>query len=350
MITMEFFTVGLNTLFKAASLKGLSYYVFVAYTSIIAALLFLPFHLVFHRTIPLPQQKRPLFVRILLLGLIGFVGLVIGYKGIGFSSPTLAAAIGTLNPAFTFILAVMFRMERLSLRRSSSQAKIIGTVSSISGAIVVVLFKGPTILSTFSSPEELVAADGTSHSNYWLLGGLLIATAHLLFSLGYIVQAQVLRMYPAEFSVALSITMCTSAMSLAASFVGETDIDAWILTKPDIKLAAVLYGGFFGGFLNTIVHTWCLHMEGPVFVAIFKPLSIAIAAAMGVVFLGDDLHLGSVAGAMVISAGFYGVIWGKAREGKEEMELAAVEDCGSPYHLRTSSTNSNSLPFLVNHT
>ncbi|CAI0419750.1 unnamed protein product [Linum tenue] len=182
MITMEFFTVGLNTLFKAASLKGLSYYVFVAYTSIIAALLFLPFHLVFHRTIPLPQQKRPLFVRILLLGLIGFVGLVIGYKGIGFSSPTLAAAIGTLNPAFTFILAVMFRMERLSLRRSSSQAKIIGTVSSISGAIVVVLFKGPT---------KLVAADGTSHSNYWLLGGLLIATAHLLFSLGYIVQVPI---------------------------------------------------------------------------------------------------------------------------------------------------------------
>ncbi|CAI0403882.1 unnamed protein product [Linum tenue] len=182
MITMEFFTVGLNTLFKAASLNGLSYYVFVAYTSIIAALLFLPFHLVFHRTIPLPQQKRPLFVRILLLGLIGFVGLVIVYKGIGFSSPTLAAAIGTLNPAFTFILAVMFRMERLSLRRSSSQAKIIGTVSSISGAIAVVLFKGPT---------KLVVADGTSPSNYWLLGGLLIATAHLLFSLGYIVQVPI---------------------------------------------------------------------------------------------------------------------------------------------------------------
>lgn len=40
------------------------------------------------------------------------------------------------------------------------------------------------------------------------------------------------------------------------------------------------------------VHVWCLHKKGPVYVAMFKPLGIAIAVAMVVLFLGDALYLG----------------------------------------------------------
>ena len=50
--------------------------------------------------------------------------------------------------------------------------------------------------------------------------------------------------------------------------------------------------GLLGSCLNNTVHTWALHLKGPVFVAMFKPLSIAIAVAMGVMFLGDTLYLG----------------------------------------------------------
>ena len=44
--------------------------------------------------------------------------------------------------------------------------------------------------------------------------------------------------------------------------------------------------------MNNTVHAWALHLKGPVYVAMFKPLSIAIAVAMGVMVLGDTLHLG----------------------------------------------------------
>jgi hypothetical protein len=40
-------------------------------------------------------------------------GQLCGYKGIDYSSPTLASAIGNLSPAFTFILAVIFRFFHL---------------------------------------------------------------------------------------------------------------------------------------------------------------------------------------------------------------------------------------------
>ena len=47
-----------------------------------------------------------------------------------------------------------------------------------------------------------------------------------------------------------------------------------------------------GSCFGVLVHTWGLHIKGPVYVALFKPLSIAIAAVMGFIFLGDDLYLG----------------------------------------------------------
>lgn len=51
------------------------------------------------------------------------------------------------------------------------------------------------------------------------------------------------------------------------------------------------------------IHTWGVHVKGPVYVSSFRPLSIAIAAATGVIFLGDDLHLGrciSLSGLCII--------------------------------------------------
>lgn len=48
----------------------------------------------------------------------------------------------------------------------------------------------------------------------------------------------------------------------------------------------------FGGVVSFCVQTWCIKRKGPVFVAIFKPLGIGIAAIMGVIFLGDTLYIG----------------------------------------------------------
>ena len=43
---------------------------------------------------------------------------------------------------------------------------------------------------------------------------------------------------------------------------------------------------------SSVVHTWGVRLKGPVYVAIFRPFSIAIAAVAGVIFLGDDLYVG----------------------------------------------------------
>ena len=80
------------------------------------------------------------------------------------------------------------RMENLALRCSITQAKIMGTIVSISGALVVVFYKGPTIISSSQSTSlSLHSPQGTSETR-WVIGGLLLAASNLLFSGWYIVQ------------------------------------------------------------------------------------------------------------------------------------------------------------------
>ncbi|KAF3958325.1 hypothetical protein CMV_016756 [Castanea mollissima] len=87
MVAVECTNVDINTLYKAATSKGLSYYVFAFYSFAIATLVLLPLVFTFRL----------------------FVSQLCGYIGIEYSSPTLASAISNLTPAFTFILAVIFR-------------------------------------------------------------------------------------------------------------------------------------------------------------------------------------------------------------------------------------------------
>ncbi|XP_022751891.1 WAT1-related protein At4g15540-like [Durio zibethinus] len=320
MVAVECGNVGVNILFKAATSKGMSYYIFITYSYAIATLVLLPLPFIFYSRAVLPPLKFHLISRICLLGLIGFSAQICTYKGIEYSSPTLASAVGNLSPAFTFILAILFRMEKVALRSSTTQAKIMGTIVSISGALVVVLYKGPKVFSSSpltsssssSSSVLLQWPPESSAQSNWVIGGVLIAVAYLLYSFWYIIQTQVMEIYPQELTVAFFYNLCATFIATPVSLIAESKLSSWRLTQ-SIAVVTVLYSGVFSSFSSS-VHIWGLHLKGPVYVVIFKPLSIAIAAFMSAIFLGDTLHLGSVIGAIILSMGFYAVIWGKANE------------------------------------
>ncbi|KAG5527300.1 hypothetical protein RHGRI_028258 [Rhododendron griersonianum] len=298
MVIVEITNVGTSILFKSATKKGMSYLVFMVYSYAVSSLFFMPMAFLFHR----------------------FASQMLGYKGIDISDPTLGSAISNLTPAFTFALAVVFRMENISIRSASTQAKVIGTIVSISGALIVVLYAGPPLL-TPSSPSVLPnqAMIGSPQSG-WVLGGFLLAVDYSLVAVWYIFQARTARKYPAEFVLVFVYNVCLTFISAPVCLFLEPNSHRWEL-RADIALVAVLYAGAIGAS-GIVVHTWGLRVKGPVYVASFRPLSIAIAAVMGVIFLGDSLYLGCVIGAIVISVGFYVVMWGKV---KEDM----IEDSGA---------------------
>ncbi|KAK4603766.1 hypothetical protein RGQ29_012322 [Quercus rubra] len=322
MVTMECINVGLNTLFKAATLQGMSYHVFVVYAYAIAALVLFPAPFFSGRSRVLPPLNFSIMSKIVLLGIIGSSSQIMGYTGINYSSPTLASAISNLVPAFTFILAIIFRMEKVALRSTSSQAKILGTIISISGAFVVTLYKGPPIVIAQTSSVSLNQPLNSLKSN-WVIGGILLTAEYILVPLWYIVQAQIMKEYPNELTVIFFYNLTVSIIAAVVGLITEKNPNAWRL-RPNIALVSVVCSGIFGSFINNTVHAWALRVKGPLFVAMFKPLSIAIAVAMGVMFLSDTLHLGSLVGATIISFGFYTVMWGKAKE-----EIGVDHEVGS---------------------
>lgn len=316
MVTVSCLDVGLTTLSKAAMSNGMNHFVFVAYSNSLATLLLYPFAFCFDRT-KRPPLSFSIISKFFLLSLIGITVMQnCVFTGVGYSSPTLGTAMSNLIPAFTFLLSVIFRMEKLDLRSSGSLVKILGTAISISGALVVTLYRGPPI---GPSEEPLnqsgVESGGGGGSRDWVIGGLFLVVAGMSFSIWNISQAVILKGYPSAITIVFFYCLFGSIQSTVVALAFVRDLSAWKL-KPDIELVAIIYSAVFGSMVTFYVQTWCIHKKGPVFVSMFTPLGIAIAVLMGVVFLGDRLYVGSILGAVVIVLGFYAVIWAQSKEEK----------------------------------
>ncbi|GMH13367.1 hypothetical protein Nepgr_015208 [Nepenthes gracilis] len=324
MIMVECIEVGSTTISKAAMTKGMSNFVFVVYYNALGTAILAPFF-IFHSL----RRKRisvtfSLLSRLLLLGLIGICLLQIcAYTGIKYTSPTLATSLGNLIPAFTFLLAVFLRMEKLDVRNVSSKAKCLGTVIAISGALIVTLYKGPPLLmppkSLHSFPELL------SQRSKWPIGCLLLVVTCLLSSTGNILQAAIAKDYPDEMIIVFYYSFFGTIESALFSIVAERNPSAWKLHH-GIEMIAIVYSAVLVTVTRNCIVTWCLRERGPVYVAMYKPVGIAIAVVMGFMFLGDILFLGSVIGAIAIVTGFYAVIWGQAKEReKNAMESTSCQ-------------------------
>uniref|UniRef100_A0A7N0SWE5 EamA domain-containing protein n=2 Tax=Kalanchoe fedtschenkoi TaxID=63787 RepID=A0A7N0SWE5_KALFE len=326
MVAVECLDVGLTTISKSAMSQGMSHFAFVAYSNALATLILSP-------TLLLPERiKRPP-ITLQLLGkffLLGLTGITIVqncvFTGVNYSSPTLGSAMSNVCPAFTFILAVIFRMEKVRLGSLKSQVKILGTIVSISGALTVTFYKGPSLWSAstpsqsnFHSTPHFTSSDMLASASDWVIGGFFFAVASLSVATWSILQAAAMKGYPSGITVVFFYCLFGAIQCLVVSLIAEREPNAWKL-RPDIELGAIVYSAVCGNVVSYGIQTWCIVKRGPVFVSMFKPLGIAVAALLGVIFLGDTLHLGSVVGAVVIVAGFYGVIWAQSKEEEDGEE------------------------------
>ncbi|XP_057495051.1 WAT1-related protein At3g28050-like isoform X1 [Actinidia eriantha] len=336
MVATECLEAGLSTLSKAAMVKGMSDFVFVTYSNALALLFLLPSTFIYYsRKRPCPRLPFSIVCRIFILGLISCSLQILMYAGIGYSSPTMWSAMNGLIPAFTFLLAIVTRMEKLDLKVWSSQAKSIGTIVTVVGAYIVIFYQGPPIIfyQSFPNLDALIL----SPLSNWIIGGFLLATSSFLISLLSIVQTWIIRDYPAELVVTLLGCIFVTILSTIVALLAERDPNAWKL-RPDVELVTIAYSAIFLVSIRSVVHAWACRTKGPVFVTVFKPLGMVFTVAMGVSFLRDTLHIGSVIGAATIAVGFYSVMWGKFNE------VMNIEDSGIP-GLDSSTDN---VPLLQN--
>ncbi|KAL8228926.1 hypothetical protein R6Q57_013826 [Mikania cordata] len=260
------------------------------------------------------------------IGLLGFFAQIFGYTGISYSSATLATTLLNLIPGFTFILAVICRMETIKFGSSTTQAKFIGTVVSVAGAIMVTLYKGPPILSAHLKSE--ISKNLIGQPSNWVFGGIFLAIDAIFSSMYIIAQAVVLKKYPAEMIVMFSYCFVCTILSGLTSLIVEDDLSSYSLQHKK-RLLSILYSGIFGSAFQVTVQAWCVRRRGPLFVAMFHPVGIVISTFIGVIFLGDGFYLGSLLGSIIVVIGFYSVMWGKANEEKI-VAVLKVEDEQAP--------------------
>ncbi|KAH9314205.1 hypothetical protein KI387_022832, partial [Taxus chinensis] len=192
MILVECGGVGLTTLAKAAFSAGLNHFVFVVYSNALVAILFFPLAFFMDR------DKRPPLTWSMLARffVLGFLRISVGQNcvtiGLQYTSVVLAATIRNLVPAITFILAIIFRLEKVQIRSSSSYAKVLGTLISVGGAMVVTLYKGPVITKFWSTMKNLEETDNIVENEIpvkdWIMGSLLFSGSCVTLSLWTIMQ------------------------------------------------------------------------------------------------------------------------------------------------------------------
>ncbi|KAI5437019.1 hypothetical protein KIW84_023220 [Lathyrus oleraceus] len=215
---------------KVATKNGINKYVMVVYSMALSTILLLPLAF-FNNRSQCPPLSFSILCSFFFLALLGTSGQIMSYGGIELSSPTLASAMLNLIPAFTFVLALIFR----------SQAKVIGTIVSMGGAFVVILYKGPPIFKIHSSSSYNTLQ--FSPNLNWILGGLLSAGDSLLSSIWYIYQVSVTKRYPAVIVIVFFQVFFITIQSGVFALIVVRDPSAWEL-KFDMGLIVILYQGF----------------------------------------------------------------------------------------------------------
>ncbi|XP_077241370.1 WAT1-related protein At5g64700-like [Tasmannia lanceolata] len=317
-ILIRFIYAGMFILNKAAMNSGMNNLVFIFYRQAAATLSLLPFAIIFERK-EAPHLSFVVFMKMFMLALCGITGaLNLFGVGLRYTSSTLGAASFNTLPATTFLLAVLLRMEVVKLRSVSGTTKVVGIVVCLGGAMNYAFYKGPRLLSW--SHHNSVAHKGSQHSNKtWITGSFIFLAANILWSLWTVLQGRVLKEYPSKLLFTAMQCFLSTIQSFFVAIAFEHNFSRWKLGF-DVGLLAVAYCGIVVTSITFYLQAWIIEKKGPVFLAMFTPLSLVINIILSMFLLGEVITLGSVCGAVLLVCGLYIVLWGKNKEeGRSEI-------------------------------
>ncbi|XP_065872171.1 WAT1-related protein At5g07050-like isoform X1 [Euphorbia lathyris] len=304
--------------------RGMSRYVLVAYGHAFATLTTAILALFFDRSIKECRLTLPVSRNIVFLGILGALLRTLFYGGIECTSSTFAAAMTNLTPSITFLLAIFCRMEKLVIKKHSSQAKIAGTLVSFGGATIMTLYKGITLLSWHNQNTNQAHYSKSkvfSLDQGWIMGSLMLLIHCLSSAAFYILQAKTIEQYPAPIVLtSLSSLVGTVISTIATLILEHNKASVWRLYW-NITLLAPLFSGIVIFGIVVYIQMLAIREKGPVFVTAFSPLATIMVAIMGLLILGEPLHLGSVVGAMLIIVGLYAILWGKEHENEKDATI-----------------------------
>ncbi|KAG8493818.1 hypothetical protein CXB51_011109 [Gossypium anomalum] len=294
MLFVQFIYAGMALFSKAAISKGMNPYVFVVYRQAFAAITLAPFAFFLERLT---------------------LSLNLYSVAIKYTTATFAAATTNTIPVLTLIIAVCLRTESISVRKFPGLAKVLGSVISLSGALVFAFVKGPTIKFMNCYPEtQNQTADSIAKDHpvgVWIKGCLIMLSANTAWSMWLVLQGRIVKQYPAKLRLTALQCFFSCIQSAIWAIAAERNPSAWKLGW-DVHLLAVIYCVIKPITMDLFYSTLKrepFKKKGPVFTAIFTPLALVITAIFSAFLWKETLHWGSVAGVVLLVGGLYSVLW-----------------------------------------
>nr|XP_043630067.1 WAT1-related protein At1g68170-like [Erigeron canadensis] len=171
MIVADLIIAGFNVSYKVASHDGMHMSVLITYRYLFALICLSPFVLFAIRRGPMSQNLYA--------------------KGLVLTSATFASAFSNLIPPFTFVIAVLLRLEKVELGKISGKAKVVGTLVAVGGATLLTFYKGQqlnlwsTHFSLLNDDKRIsgqVAAARTTSTQH-IIGSILAMGSALSYGL-----------------------------------------------------------------------------------------------------------------------------------------------------------------------
>ncbi|KAL1300704.1 hypothetical protein HN51_045355 [Arachis hypogaea] len=349
MMSLQFGYAGMNVITKLSLNQGMSHYVLVVYRHAFAAASIAPFAFIFERK-GQPKITFSVFMQLFILALLGpVIDQNFYYAGLKLTSPTFSCAMSNMLPAMTFVMAVICRMEKIDMKKVRCQAKVVGTLVTVAGAMLMTLYKGPIMELVWAKHREThhnntnssssTTSKGSSEKD-WFLGCTFLIIATLAWASLFVLQAKAIQTYKNhQLSLTSLICFIGTLQATAVTFVMEHNPSVWRIGW-DMNLLAAAYAGIVTSSISYYVQGLVIKKKGPVFATAFSPLMMIIVAIMGSFILAEQIYLGGVVGSILIVIGLYSVLWGKH---KEQIETKMGHHDDNDIHLPVTKVSAQNF-------
>ncbi|XP_050238344.1 WAT1-related protein At3g30340-like [Mercurialis annua] len=342
-----------NILYKKVIDGGTNHMAIVTYRQLIAAIFLAPIACYRER------KSRPKITFQILFYI--FLGALLGITmaqylflwGLELTSASFACAFLNMVPADTFILALIFGLEKVNLKSKAGRTKVLGVLICMSGAILLTLYKGLPLNHPRPHPRpqdihinyfDLRTLDREKHN--WIIGSLFLFGGCLLWSSWFPIQAKIGAIFPCQYSSTAILSSFAAIQSACVTLILDRNISVWIF-KGKWEIITIVFAGVVGSGLCYVGMSWCVKQRGPVFTAAFTPFAQIFAAMLDFSFLHGQIYIGSIIGSVLVIIGLYTLLWGKCMEAEEcvgKQNVAKGDEKGDvELQLEPVNINSTSL-------
>ncbi|CAD5314706.1 unnamed protein product [Arabidopsis thaliana] len=272
MVFVQIVYAGMPLLSKVAISQGTNPFVFVFYRQAFAALALSPFAFFLERLT---------------------LSLNLYYVAIENTTATFAAATTNAIPSITFVLALLFRLETVTLKKSHGVAKVTGSMVGMLGALVFAFVKGPSLINHYNSST---ISNGTVPSTKnSVKGSITMLAANTCWCLWIIMQSKVMKEYPAKLRLVALQCLFSCIQSAVWAVAVNRNPSVWKI-EFGLPLLSMAYCGVMVTGLTYWLQVWAIEKKGPVFTALYTPLALILTCIVSSFLFKEPLYLGSSGG------------------------------------------------------